>query len=93
MSTLQLRRVNKAFDTTHVIHDVDLAIGEEVTYELRVSLQEGTWNNVVVADILPEATQGTLEFVSATIMMMAERGADFLLERPQLPAATAASSR
>ncbi len=28
MSTLQLRRVNKAFDTTHVIHDVDLAIAD-----------------------------------------------------------------
>ena len=28
MSTLQLRRVNKAFDETHVIHDVDLNIAD-----------------------------------------------------------------
>ncbi len=28
MSTLQLRRVNKAFEETHVIHDVDLSIAD-----------------------------------------------------------------
>ena len=46
---------------------VDLAVGEQVTYELQVTLEEGTWSNVVVEDLLPVAREGSLEFVSASI--------------------------
>ncbi len=56
-------------DTTADLEDdhVDLVVGEDVTYELRLTLEEGTWEGVVITDTLPSSNAGTLEFVSAQI--------------------------
>ncbi|QDU63128.1 Serine-aspartate repeat-containing protein D precursor [Planctomycetes bacterium Pan216] len=45
----------------------DVAVGEEVTFELVVTLPEGMIDDVTITDLLPSAP-GVLEFVSASVV-------------------------
>ncbi len=45
----------------------DLTIGEEVTFHITLTLQEGTTENVVISDILPATNPGQLEILTAEV--------------------------
>ncbi|MEL6644184.1 MAG: isopeptide-forming domain-containing fimbrial protein [Pseudomonadota bacterium] len=57
----------------------DLAIGEEVTFEIVVTLPEGNSEDVVLQDVLP-TTPGTLQFVSANVVSIGDN-----ITGPDLP--------
>lgn len=46
----------------------DLAIGEEVTYEIVVTIPDGNTTDVTLADVLPTAPPGVLQYVSSEII-------------------------
>ena len=63
-----------------------LLIGEEVTYNVTLTLAEGTLANLSLTDMLPSSAGGKIQFLDATLLSV---GANITFSTPGLAAGTA----